>query len=156
MLGILDVKSGIGTCLYVINIFCLNLGSVGATSVLSGTNTSQRTTEEFTAPATVENAVPNTSSSVISGLEEMHIDTFPFSRENAVPNPSSHTVSTVSEVEDVHMVDEADHPVILSGDREIPFTYLASLSAKLVAVMEKSPSVQGKIKVYILFSLSIR
>ena len=68
MLGILDVKSGIGTCLYVINIFCLNLGSVGATLVLSGTNTSQRTTEEFTAPATVENAVPNTSSSVISGF----------------------------------------------------------------------------------------
>ncbi|KAK7853216.1 recQ-mediated genome instability protein 1 [Quercus suber] len=121
----------------------------GATSVLSGTNTSQRTTEEFTDPATVENAVPNTSSSVISGLEEMHIDTFPFSRENAVPNPSSHTVSTVSEVEDVHMVDEADHPVILSGDREIPFTYLASLSAKLVAVMEKSPSVQGKIKCFL-------
>ena len=133
--------------------FCLNLGSVGATSVPSGTNTSQRTTEEFTVPATVENAVPNTSSSVISGFEEMHIDTFPFSLANAVPNPSSHTVS---EVEDVHMVDEADHPVILSGDREIPFTYLASLSAKLVAVMEKSPSVQGKIKVYILFSLSIR
>ena len=153
MLGILDVKSGIGTCWYVINIFCLNLGSVGATSVPSGTNTSQRTTEEFTVPATVENAVPNTSSSVISGFEEMHIDTFPFSLANAVPNPSSHTVS---EVEDVHMVDEADHPVILSGDREIPFTYLASLSAKLVAVMEKSPSVQGKIKVYILFSLSIR
>lgn len=153
MLGILDVKSGIGTCLYVINIFCLNLGSVGATWVPSGNNTSQRTTEEFTAPATVENAVPNTSSSVISGFGEMHIDTFPFSRANAVPNPSSHTVS---EVDDVHMVDEADHPVILSGDREIPFTYLASLSAKLVAVMEKSPSVQGKIKVCILFSLSIR
>lgn len=139
-------------CMLLI-FFCLNLGSVGATSVPSGTNTSQRMTEEFTVPATVENAVPNTSSSVISGFEEMHIDTFPFSLANAVPNPSSHTVS---EVEDVHMVDEADHPVILSGDREIPFTYLASLSAKLVAVMEKSPSVQGKIKVYILFSLSIR
>ncbi|KAM4107713.1 hypothetical protein ACJW30_04G165500 [Castanea mollissima] len=118
----------------------------GATSVPSGNNTSQRTTEEFTAPATVENAVPNTSSSVISGFGEMHIDTFPFSRANAVPYPSSHTVS---EVEDVHMVDEADHPVILSGDREIPFTYLASLSAKLVAVMEKSPSVQGKIKCFL-------
>ena len=153
MLGILDVKSGIGTCLYVINIFCLNLGSAGATSVPSGTNTSQRTTEEFTASSTAENAVPNTSSSVISGFEGMHIDTFPCSRANAVPNPSSHTVS---EVEDVHMVDEADHPLILSGDREIPFTYLASLSAKLVAVMEKSPSVRGKIKVYIPFSLSIR
>ncbi|XP_050256303.1 recQ-mediated genome instability protein 1 [Quercus robur] len=118
----------------------------GATSVPSGTNTSQRTTEEFTASSTAENAVPNTSSSVISGFEGMHIDTFPCSRANAVPNPSSHTVS---EVEDVHMVDEADHPLILSGDREIPFTYLASLSAKLVAVMEKSPSVRGKIKCFL-------
>ena len=49
----------------------------------------------------------------------MHIDTFPFSEANAVPNPSSHTVL---EVEDVHMADEADHPVILSSDQEIPFT----------------------------------
>ena len=153
MLELQDVKSGIGICLYGSIIFCLNLGSVGAASVPSGTNTSQRTTEEYTAPATVEIAAPNTSSSVILGFEEMHINTVPFSRANAVPNPSSHTVS---EVEDIHMFDEADRPLILSDDREIPFTYLASLSAKLAAVNEKSSSVQGKIKVYILFSLSIR
>lgn len=127
--------------------------SVGATWVPSGSNTSQRTTEESRAPATVENAAPSTSSSVTMGFEEMHIDTVAFSRENTVPNPS-HNI--VSEVEDIQMVDEVDHPVILSGDREIPFTYLASLSAKMAAMNEKSHSVQGKIKVYILFALSIR
>jgi RecQ-mediated genome instability protein 1 len=87
------------------------------------------------------------------GFEEMHIDTVPFSRGNTVPNPS---YNIVSEVEDIQMVDEVDHPVMLSGDREIPFTYLASLSAKMAAMKEKSHSVQGKIKVYILFALSIR
>lgn len=136
--------------------------SVGATWVPSGSNTSQRTTyqntsqrttEESRAPATVENAAPSTSSSVIMGFEEMHIDTVPFSRENTVTNQS---YNIVSEVEDIQMVDEVDHPVILSGGREIPFTYLASLSAKMAAMKEKSHSVRGKIKVYVLFALSIR
>ncbi|GLT69231.1 hypothetical protein SLA2020_413990 [Shorea laevis] len=118
----------------------------GATWVPSGSNTSQRTTEESRAPATVEYAAPSTSSSVTMGFEEMHIDTVAFSRENTVPNPS-HNI--VSEVEDIQMVDEVDHPVILSRDREIPFTYLASLSAKMAAMNEKSHSVQGKIKCFL-------
>ncbi|KAE8123843.1 hypothetical protein FH972_018765 [Carpinus fangiana] len=127
----------------------------GATWVPSGGNTSQRTTyqntsqsttEESRAPATVGNAAPSTSSSVIMGFEEMHIDTVPFSRENTVTNQS---YNIVSDVEDIQMVDEVDHPVILSGDREIPFTYLASLSAKMAAMKEKSHSVQGKIKCFL-------
>lgn len=54
--------------------------------------------------------------------------------------------NAVNSVEDTIMVD-IEHPLILSGDREIPFTYLASLSAKLAAAKEKCPSVRGRIKV---------
>lgn len=131
--------------LYCTIICQLTLGSVGVTAIPSCTNTSQRTTGE-SAASTIENAAPSTSPSVIMGFEEMHIDAAPVSRANTVPNPSPHIVS---EVEDIHMVDEVDHPLILSGDQEIPFTYLSSLSAKLSAMKEKSHSVQGKIKVHI-------
>lgn len=89
--------------------------------------------------------MPNPSSSIISDVEEMHIDAPPVSRENDVLNQYS---DAISDPKDVHMVDEFEHPLILSGDREIPFTYLASLSAKWAAMKEKAPSVQGKVKVY--------
>lgn len=45
------------------------------------------------------------------------------------------------------MVNEFNHPFILSGDNEIPFTYMASLSAKWVAMEVKASPVRGKIKV---------
>ncbi|KAL2342797.1 hypothetical protein Fmac_004082 [Flemingia macrophylla] len=50
---------------------------------------------------------------------------------------------------DVDMVDASDHPLILSGDQEVPFTYLASLSAKLAAMKEEAPFVRGKIKCFL-------
>ena len=55
--------------------------------------------------------------------------------------------TVVSDVQEIHMFD-VDHPVILTGDNEMPFTYLASLSAKQAAMKGKSPNVWGKIKVY--------
>ncbi|XP_057422077.1 recQ-mediated genome instability protein 1 isoform X2 [Lotus japonicus] len=58
--------------------------------------------------------------------------------------------SAVSNTDDVLMVDAAsDHPLMMSGDREVPFTYLASLSAKWAAMKEKSRLVQGKIKCFL-------
>lgn len=57
--------------------------------------------------------------------------------------------------DDVFMVDEYEHPVMLSGHQEIPFTYLASLSAKWVAMKDKASSVRGNIKVLITFTLFI-
>lgn len=129
--------------LYCTIICQLTLDSVGVTAIPSFTNTSRRTSRE-SAAATVENAAPKTSPSVIMGFDGMHIDAAPVSRANNVPNPSPYIVS---EVEDFYIVDEVDRPLILSGDQEIPFTYLSSLSAKLSAMKEKSHSVQGKIKV---------
>ncbi|XP_052181793.1 recQ-mediated genome instability protein 1 [Diospyros lotus] len=69
----------------------------------------------------------------------------PVNRENAEPNPSP----PVPDVDEIHMVNVVDHPFILSGDREVPFTYLASLSAKWAAVKDKAPSVQGKVKCFL-------
>jgi len=57
------------------------------------------------------------------------------------------TSSTVLDTSDVQMVDAIDHPLILSRDQEVPFTYIASLSAKWAKIKEEAPSVQGKIKV---------
>ncbi|PPR85742.1 hypothetical protein GOBAR_AA34944 [Gossypium barbadense] len=90
------------------------------------------------------NAVPNSSSDVALDVERMHIDSVPISREHAASNSNS---SIVPDDELIHMVDVVEHPLILSGDREVPFTYLASLSAKWAAIKDKATHVQGKIKV---------
>ncbi|XP_057480199.1 recQ-mediated genome instability protein 1-like isoform X2 [Actinidia eriantha] len=66
----------------------------------------------------------------------------PISRENAEQDLLP---TVVSDFQEIHMVD-VDHPVILTGDNEMPFTYLASLSAKRAAMTGKAPNVQGKIK----------
>ncbi|XP_059643059.1 recQ-mediated genome instability protein 1 [Cornus florida] len=70
----------------------------------------------------------------------------PISRENAEQNLSS---TTFMDVEEIHMVDEEEHPFILSGDRETPFTYLASLSAKWAAMQDTASNVQGIIKCFL-------
>ncbi|PSR89443.1 RecQ-mediated genome instability protein like, partial [Actinidia chinensis var. chinensis] len=66
----------------------------------------------------------------------------PISRENAEQDLLP---TVVSDVQEIHMVD-VDHPVILTGDNEMPFTYLASLCAKRAAMTGKAPNVHGKIK----------
>lgn len=47
------------------------------------------------------------------------------------------------------MMDEVveEHPLLLRGDREIPFTYLSSLSTKWASMKDRESSLQGKIKV---------
>lgn len=123
-----------------------------------------------TANITRENSVGNQSSHMHSNVAVAHKDTVHVTRESTVPtqcSPVSENVetsrdripvttdnaplggssSTVSNSEDTPMVDVSDHPLILSGDREVPFTYLASLSAKWAAMKEKAPLVRGKIKV---------
>ncbi|KAH9626060.1 hypothetical protein KSS87_001985 [Heliosperma pusillum] len=67
----------------------------------------------------------------------------PSSGENILPNSTS---TTVVENEDAQMVDYMEHPLIQSGEKEFPFTYLACLLAKWETVQGIQPSVQGKIK----------
>lgn len=117
----------------------------GANLVVSGTDTSQRTVEECAVPMSAETTMCNLSSSIVSDVGEMHINA-PISGVNSVSN--QHSNGTL-EQEDVCMIDEFEHPLILSRDREIPFTYLASLSAKWAAMKEKEPSVRGKIKCFL-------
>ena len=108
----------------------------------------------------------------VSNIQDAPADSIYITRENSVAHQSTAPVaqnvvetdrndahvnrvdafvhgssSPISIIEDSHMVDAADHPLILSGEREFPFTYLASLSAKWAAIKEKEPSVQGIIKV---------
>ncbi|CBI15702.3 hypothetical protein VitviT2T_025643 [Vitis vinifera] len=109
-------------------------------------DTGERMREEHTVPVCRDNAVPNLSSNAVSDAAEVHMVAVPITGENDVPN-SSH--NAVSDVEEIPMVDEADHPLILTGEREIPFTYLASLSAKWAGRKEKAPFVQGKIKCFL-------
>ena len=58
--------------------------------------------------------------------------------------------NSAPDVEHIHIVDAVEHPLILFGDREVPFTYLASLSAKWAAIKDKATYVQGKINVSIV------
>ncbi|KAJ0110437.1 hypothetical protein Patl1_01261 [Pistacia atlantica] len=120
----------------------------GAPVVSSGTAINQRST---TVPINGV-AVANSSSGVVVDFEEMHIDAVPTSRVNTLSNSNYDFVFDVEDfnmVHDVNKVEEVEHPLILSGEREIPFTYLASLSAKWAAMKEKTPSVQGKIKCFL-------
>ncbi|KAG8487973.1 hypothetical protein CXB51_018487 [Gossypium anomalum] len=117
----------------------------GATLVSSSTVT-LTTTENPTAHVGGANAVPNSSSDVALDVERMHIDSVPISRGNAASNSNS---SIVPDDELIHMVDVVEHPLILSGDREVPFAYLASLSAKWAAIKDKATHVQGKIKCFL-------
>ncbi|KAK6250289.1 RecQ mediated genome instability protein 1 [Theobroma cacao] len=118
----------------------------GATLDLSSTVTTQRTVEKRTAHIGGVNAVPNSSSDVVLDVERMQIDNVPISRENEVSNLNP---DTAPDVEHIHMADVVEHPLILSGDREVPFTYLASLSAKWAAIKDKATYVQGKIKCFL-------
>ncbi|KAK2662323.1 hypothetical protein Ddye_000897 [Dipteronia dyeriana] len=120
-------------------------GPIDATFVVSRFNTSQRTTEESTVHVNGENTVAN-SSNIVMDVKEMHINSIPSGRENPIFNSNS---NVVFDVEDINMDDVVEHPLILSGDREIPFTYLASLSAKWAATKGKARSVQGKIKCFL-------
>lgn len=121
-------------------------------------------TEEMhidTANITRENSVGNQSSHMRSNVAVAHKETVHTTRESFVAEnveterdrilPEKVLLrgssSTVSNTDDFHMVDAIDNPLILSGDDEVPFTYLASLSAKWAAMKEKAPFVQGKIKV---------
>lgn len=90
--------------------------------------------------------VSNFSHGMVSSVEELDPDVETLDRLGAVPNPPS---DIAIDVDDIQMVDEIEHPLILSGDRESPFTYLASLSTKWAATKEKASSVQGKVKVQI-------
>lgn len=118
-------------------------------------------------PGSEDNAFPDPSHSRnISWAEEIHMDSVPSSRSNGMPNPSAE-IASVGEEMDMDAVpysrpnpmsepslndfanDEmVEHVVLLSEDHELPFTYLASLSAKWAAMRESAHSVQGKVKVY--------
>ncbi|PIN23588.1 hypothetical protein CDL12_03687 [Handroanthus impetiginosus] len=70
----------------------------------------------------------------------------PVHRDNAEPNNSS---AMHNDVEEISMVDELENHYILSRDKEMPFTYLASLSAKCVAIEDEASVIRGKIKCFL-------
>ncbi|PON77237.1 RecQ mediated genome instability protein [Parasponia andersonii] len=129
--------------------------------------------EEFSVPGSAESAIPSLSSNAVTGSEGLHRKTLPTSSASAVRGPSSDVASVLDETdmdsiprsmtypvsgpdlndvindEENLTVDEVEHPLILSGVREIPFTYLASLSAKWAAMKGKAHSVKGIIKCFL-------
>ncbi|WCJ36300.1 RecQ-mediated genome instability protein 1 [Euphorbia peplus] len=109
-----------------------------------GNGSSERAREEAAVPMSLGNTLSNPLMRVVSNIEEMQIDASVV-RESPVPDQSS---GTRLNHEDVVMVDEFEHPLVLSGNRESPFTYFASLSAKWAAIKEKTSSIQGKVKCF--------
>ncbi|KAK7318299.1 hypothetical protein RJT34_02998 [Clitoria ternatea] len=119
-----------------------------------------------------ENSVDNQSSHILSNLAVAHKDTVHTTRETSVATECSPTAenvemdrgrihviadntllrrssSTASNTSDIQRVDDRDHPPLQSADQEVPFTYLANLSAKWIAMKEKAPFVRGKIKCFL-------
>ncbi|KAK7399255.1 hypothetical protein VNO78_10434 [Psophocarpus tetragonolobus] len=120
---------------------------------------------------TREYSVDNQSSNKVSNFASAHNNTVHIISESSVATEcppevvnvetdgdrtpvatdnSAHQLRTSSnDSSDVQMVDASDHPLILSGDQDIPFTYIASLSAKWAKMKEKAPSIRGKIKCFL-------
>ncbi|XP_020974877.1 recQ-mediated genome instability protein 1 [Arachis ipaensis] len=95
-----------------------------------------------------ENEHPRGSSSTVLNNHDVHMVDDDYHTIEVTDNDLWRGSSTTSvNNNNVHMVDDSDHPRMLSADQEVPFTYLASLSAKWVTMKEKVPSVHGKIKV---------
>ncbi|XP_028797024.1 recQ-mediated genome instability protein 1-like [Neltuma alba] len=92
-----------------------------------------------------QNSVATLCSPIAQNAMEGKTDRSPIIIERALDGSSSR----VSNINDVDMVETTDHPMMLSGDQEIPFTYLASLSTKWVTMKDKAPSIQGKIKCFL-------
>ncbi|KAJ0971223.1 hypothetical protein J5N97_019182 [Dioscorea zingiberensis] len=98
------------------------------------------TTEEFVAPHTAGNVVevivtPHSGGDIVGHTSAENI---------SAPEPK--TFSTVS---DADYLQEAEHQIFLSGEKEIPFTYLASLLAKWTAEKDREPVIHGKIKCFL-------
>ena len=104
------------------------------------------TTEEFVVPQTEGNVaeVIITPSARGSNLER-HA-----SADNSSASEPRTTSCVVSDVDD-HQ--GAEYQFFLSGEKEIPFTYLASLLAKWTAEKDREPVIHGKIKVSSCFRL---
>ncbi|KAK7358670.1 hypothetical protein VNO77_00608 [Canavalia gladiata] len=101
--------------------------------------------QENTVHITKESSVATECSPVVENAETDR-DGIQVTRGNALPRRSSSTVSNTS---DIQMVDGSDQTLVQSGDQEVPFTYLASLSAKWTPMKENSPFVRGKIKCFL-------
>ncbi|KAL9260579.1 RecQ-mediated genome instability protein 1-like protein [Drosera capensis] len=103
-------------------------------------------TNHSTRPQDEVNAFANNSTIQSSGPVTIEESCTPTLGESAVSHFDS---SAVDVVEDGLMVDEAELPFFLLGDKELPFTYLASLSAKWASLKEHKPCVKGKIKCFL-------
>ncbi|XP_062115892.1 recQ-mediated genome instability protein 1 [Humulus lupulus] len=124
------------------------------------------------APASAESAISKAPRSVAIGIEHLHMNAMCTNSTSAVrpPGQSSDVASVMDETDtdtvpptmaysasdpylndndDIFMVEEVEHPLILSGAREPPFTYLASLSAKLATMKGSVHSVNGMIKCFL-------
>ncbi|KAL6576268.1 recQ-mediated genome instability protein 1 [Orobanche hederae] len=67
-------------------------------------------------------------------------------RHNLEPTGSS---ALPMDVEEITILDELEHQFMLSRNKDIPFTYLASLSAECAAMEDKVSVVRGKIKCFL-------
>ncbi|XP_077229573.1 recQ-mediated instability protein (DUF1767) isoform X2 [Tasmannia lanceolata] len=123
----------------------------------SGIETRGNVREEIASPSSRIVAVANPSSSMFSdfatlagsdedfgGRARKKFET-PSIRSDGEANRSS----VVSDADAIHMVDEVEHPLILNGDSEVPFTYLASMLAKWTAKKDTTPFIRGKIKCFL-------
>lgn len=147
--------------------------SLGSTSILSAQNEVSSPSTKFISDFedmhvdafSRADPVLNT----LTNIEDMHVDSFPtnITVVNTLPRhvsavgemePESQTTNRDTVLPDPVLldqevdkaIDDIEHPQILCGDRESPFTYLASLSAKWAAIREKASSVEGKVKVQFL------
>lgn len=140
--------------------------SVESTSILSAQNEVSRPLTNFISD--FEEMHVDAVSRPLTNIDGMPVDSAPADSENAVVSPLPRHISAVGEMDPEpettngetvlpdsvlldqninKIIDDVEHPQILCGDWESPFTYLACLSAKWAAMREKSSSVMGKVKV---------
>ncbi|CAI9116544.1 OLC1v1017720C1 [Oldenlandia corymbosa var. corymbosa] len=78
------------------------------------------------------------------GSMNIEVNSIHVPSEEAQPN-----IEGDADVQEFQMIDHFEPPYMLTGERESPFTYLASLSAKWATMKDTVSKVQGKVKCFL-------
>ncbi|XP_058093116.1 recQ-mediated genome instability protein 1 isoform X2 [Magnolia sinica] len=119
----------------------------------SGSDGGEKTSEGFGAPRSRPDGEASPSSNGVLNVATLSPTSncavgSPKGPDTGSRRPASEAKPS-SNTKEINKVDEVGHLLILSGDKEIPFTYLACLLAKWTAKEDTSSFVHGKIKCFL-------
>ncbi|THU53768.1 hypothetical protein C4D60_Mb10t17920 [Musa balbisiana] len=111
-----------------------------------GRNNTEEFPTQYVRIVAAEESIAHTEQNILK--EAAYDSNWPDTEPNLTHNSASDMeIACASDEEEA--IGEVEHPLILSGDNEMPFTYLASLFAKWATQQDNKPCVQGRIKCFL-------